>query len=89
MGWNISGLARLNDPRFSGDTYTHEFKNFFNGKASVPSLIMPTLATATGFPTSYAKLQAITTSCAPSKWLPRAGAPATSGRRPRWALTRR
>lgn len=57
VGWNISGLARLNDPRFSGDTYTHEFKNFFNGKASVPSLIMPTLATATGFPTSYAKLQ--------------------------------
>ena len=36
VGWNISGLARLNDLRFSGDTYTHEFKNFFNGKASVP-----------------------------------------------------
>jgi len=56
QGWNISGLAYLNDPRFSGNTYVRSFDNFFNGKSSVPSLILPTVAMANGFPDSYAAL---------------------------------
>ncbi len=56
LGWDINQLAYLNDPRFSGNNYVHSFKNFFGGKASVPSLIFPTLNTATGYPSSYAAL---------------------------------
>ena len=55
-GWDITGLAYLGDPRFSGNTQTVKFSNFMNGKVSVPSLVMPTLAAAAGYPTSYQTL---------------------------------
>lgn len=56
QGWDISGLAYLGDPRFSGNTHLHTFKNFFNGKVSVPSLIFPDVSQATGYPSTYAAL---------------------------------
>jgi len=56
VGWDISHLAMLGDPRFSGGTHLHTFNNFFNGKASVPSLIVPDDSVAADFPGSYAKL---------------------------------
>jgi len=56
VGWDISHLAYLNDPRFSGPTTVHVFNNFFNGRASVPSLVFPATSTATGYPSSYAAL---------------------------------
>ncbi|MDH0867214.1 TonB-dependent receptor [Mitsuaria sp. GD03876] len=52
----ISGLAYLNDPRFSANAYLYNFSNFFSGRASVPSLIFPTVATTSGYPDSYAAL---------------------------------
>lgn len=56
VGWDISGLAKLSDPRFAGPTMVRSFNNFFNGKATVPSLVVPTFATASGYPDSYAAL---------------------------------
>ncbi|WP_431103669.1 TonB-dependent receptor [Roseateles noduli] len=56
IGWDINHLAFLNDPRFSQNTYVHNFNNFFSGKASVPSLIFPTVNTTSGYPDSYAAL---------------------------------
>ncbi|MBV6325068.1 TonB-dependent receptor [Duganella violaceipulchra] len=56
LGWNISGLAYLSDPRFSGNTNLHTFNNFFNGKVSVPSVVFPNVSLAQGFPDSYAAL---------------------------------
>jgi len=59
-GWDITGLAYLGDPRFSGNTQTVKFSNFMNGKVSVPSLIMPSVSMAAGYPNSYATLHAYT-----------------------------
>ncbi|HEX8610940.1 MAG TPA: TonB-dependent receptor [Telluria sp.] len=56
LGWNIGQLASLGDPRFSGNTRVHNFNNFFGGKASVPSLVVPNTSLATGYPDSYAGL---------------------------------
>jgi TonB-dependent receptor len=56
VGWDISKLAYLNDPRFSGNTHTHDFTNFFGGKISVPSLVVPDTSVAAGYPDSYAAL---------------------------------
>ncbi|WP_338111484.1 TonB-dependent receptor [Roseateles koreensis] len=56
VGWNISGLAKLGDPRFSGNTNLHAFNNFFNNNTSVPSLVFPNTSTASGFPDSYTAL---------------------------------
>jgi TonB-dependent receptor len=56
VGWDISHLAYLNDPRFSGNTHLHSFDNFFSGKSSVPSLVFPDVSTALGYPDSYAQL---------------------------------
>ncbi|SEL37621.1 TonB-dependent receptor [Roseateles sp. YR242] len=58
LGWDIGQLAYLNDPRFNSNHYVYNFNNFFGGKSSVPSLIFPTLNTATGYPDSYAALHA-------------------------------
>jgi TonB-dependent receptor len=55
-GWDITGLAYLSDPRFSGNTHTVNFSNFMNGKVSVPSLIMPDTSVAAGYPNSYQTL---------------------------------
>lgn len=59
-GWDITQLAYLNDPRFSGNTHTVNFSNFMNGKVSVPSLVMPDTSVAAGYPGSYATLHAYT-----------------------------
>ena len=59
-GWDITGLAYLGDPRFSGNTQKVNFSNFMNGKVSVPSLIMPSVSLATGYPNSYATLHGYT-----------------------------
>ncbi len=59
-GWDITQLAYLNDPRFSGNTQTVNFSNFMNGKVTVPSLIMPDTSVAAGYPASYATLHAYT-----------------------------
>ena len=56
VGWNISGLAYLGDPRFGGETRLHTFPNFFNGKVSVPSVVFPTSKVALGYPETYAQL---------------------------------
>ena len=55
-GWDIAHRAYLNDPRFSGNTHSYNFPNFFNGGASVPTLIFPDTSTALGYPASYAAL---------------------------------
>ena len=60
QGWDITGLAYLSDPRFSGNTQTVRFSNFMNGKVSVPSLIMPSVSLAAGYPNSYATLHGYT-----------------------------
>ena len=54
----ISGLAKLGDPRFSGNTSLHSFDNFFNGKASVPSVVFPNVSLAQGYPGTYTALHA-------------------------------
>jgi iron complex outermembrane receptor protein len=57
VGWNISGLAMLGDPRFAGPTTLRRFDNFFNGRAPVPpALVVPSFDTARGFPDTYAQL---------------------------------
>ncbi len=56
VGWDISKLASLGDPRFSGNTNLHSFNNFFNGGVSVPSVVFPNVSLAQGFPGSYAQL---------------------------------
>lgn len=56
IGWDISGLAYLGDPRFSGNTHLHQFDNFFGGKASVPALVFPDVSLAKGYPDTYAQL---------------------------------
>jgi TonB-dependent receptor len=53
---DISGLAYLGDPRFSGNTHLGTFDNFFNGKQSVPSVVFPNVSLAEGYPQSYAAL---------------------------------
>ncbi len=56
LGWDISKLASLGDPRFSGNTNLHTFNNFFSGKVDVPSVVFPNVSLATGYPDSYAAL---------------------------------
>jgi iron complex outermembrane receptor protein len=56
VGWDISKLASLGDPRFSGNTNVHTFNNFFNGGVSVPAVVFPNVSLAQGFPGSYAQL---------------------------------
>ena len=52
----VKHLAYLGDPRFSNQTQTHSFSNFFNNNTNVPSLVFPNTALATGYPSSYATL---------------------------------
>jgi TonB-dependent receptor len=56
VGWNISHLAMLGDPRFSGGTHLNTFPNFFGGNVSVPAIVAPDVSLANGWPDSYAKL---------------------------------
>ncbi len=55
VGWDISGLARLSDPRFASGTTLHEFKNFFGGQ-TVPPIFVPNVALAKDYPGSYVAL---------------------------------
>lgn len=55
VGWDISKLARLNDPRFSSGAVLHPFKNFF-GNQTVPAIYVPDVALAKGYPDSYVAL---------------------------------
>jgi iron complex outermembrane receptor protein len=55
QGWNISGLARLSDPRFNAPVTLHQFKNFFGGQ-NVPAVYVPDVSLAKGYPDSYAAL---------------------------------
>jgi iron complex outermembrane receptor protein len=52
----IDKLAYLSDPRFGGSTNVHSFDNFYNGKASVPSVVFPDVSLASGYPNSYEAL---------------------------------
>ena len=56
----LTSLAYLGDPRFSGNTHVVNFSNFMNGKVSVPSLVMPDVSVAAGYPNSYAILHGYT-----------------------------
>ena len=58
LGWNISGLASLGDPRFAtpGATSTYTFNNFFGGKITAPPGIYPTAAFLRDVKASYDKL---------------------------------
>ncbi|CAM4024401.1 TonB-dependent receptor [Roseateles saccharophilus] len=54
--WLYGGnLARLSDPRFNAGVTQHQFKNFFGGQ-NVPSIYVPSVSLAQGFPASYATL---------------------------------
>ena len=50
----IASMAYLS--RFGGDTQVKAFNNFMNGRNSVASLVLPTMAVAADYPKSYAKL---------------------------------
>jgi iron complex outermembrane recepter protein len=54
-GWDISGLAFLNDPRFNAPTRLHAFNNFFGGQ-SVPAVYVPDVSLAKDYPNSYTAL---------------------------------
>jgi TonB-dependent receptor len=56
LGWDISKLALLGDPRFNNNVEVHTFDNFFNKNMQVPSLVFPAVSLATGYPDSYAAL---------------------------------
>lgn len=54
--WLYGGnLARLDDPRFNAPVTLHQFNNFFGGQ-SVPSVYVPHVSLAQGYPNSYAQL---------------------------------
>lgn len=55
VGWDISGLARLSDPRFNAPTQLHAFNNFFGGH-SVPPIYVPSVGLAQGYPNTYTEL---------------------------------
>ncbi len=55
QGWDINHVARLNDPRFNAPVTLHEFKNFFGGQ-NVPSIYVPAVSLAQGYPGTYADL---------------------------------
>ncbi len=51
--WLYGGnLARLNDPRFNAPVTLHEFNKFFGGQ-NVPSIYVPSVALAKGYPNTY------------------------------------
>jgi TonB-dependent receptor len=92
VGWDIPGLAYLGDPRFAGGSTLHTFDNFFNGGASVPSVVVPELSVASGYPDSYAAVHAYydilcmemhtdRSACATAPWTPASFSddPATGG----------
>ncbi|MCY4753710.1 TonB-dependent receptor [Pelomonas aquatica] len=69
QGWDITGLARLNDPRFNAPVSLHQFTNFFGGQ-SVPAIYVPDVSLAQGYPDSYAMLHQYHDQvlCKPQPW---------------------
>lgn len=53
LGWNIPHVAYIGDPRFNNGTTLNPFSNFFNGKISVPAVVLPDDSLARGYPDSY------------------------------------
>ena len=57
-GWQINGVARLGDPRFSGGSSLYQIPNFFDGKVDVPPMLFASEATVRGFPDEWSKIHA-------------------------------
>ncbi|SEN34968.1 TonB-dependent receptor [Duganella sp. CF517] len=57
-GWQINGVARLGDPRFSGGSSLYQVPNFFDGKVAVPPMLFASEATVRGFPDEWSKIHA-------------------------------
>jgi TonB-dependent receptor len=55
QGWDISGLAKLSDPRFNAPVSLHQFNNFFGGQ-SVPAIYVPDVSLAKGYVSTYTQL---------------------------------
>lgn len=55
-GWQINGVARLNDPRFAGGASLQTIDNFFGGKFTLPPMLFADEATVRGFPDQWAKI---------------------------------
>ncbi len=68
-GWDITGLAYLNDPRFNAPTRLHTFDNFFGGQ-SVPAIYVPAVSLAKDYPNSYQLLHKYHDEvlCMPQSW---------------------
>ncbi|MCY4745322.1 TonB-dependent receptor [Pelomonas sp. UHG3] len=68
-GWDITGLAYLNDPRFNAPTRLHTFDNFFGGQ-SVPAIYVPAVSLAKDYPSSYQLLHKYHDEvlCMPQSW---------------------
>ncbi|MHA4870644.1 TonB-dependent receptor [Duganella sp. PWIR1] len=57
-GWQINGVARLNDPRFAGGASLQTIDNFFGGKYNLPPMLFADEATVRGFPDQWSKIHA-------------------------------
>jgi TonB-dependent receptor len=55
-GWQINGVARLNDPRFAGGASLQQIGNFFDGKYNLPPMLFADEATVRGFPDQWSKI---------------------------------
>ncbi|WP_343729895.1 TonB-dependent receptor [Duganella sp.] len=71
----LSQFAYLSDPRFTGNTGTQGFSNFFGGQFGVPAVIVPNMALTTNVPTNFAMLHNYTqlvckTPCSQAVWTP-------------------
>lgn len=57
-GWQIPGVARLDDPRFAGGASLQKIDNFFGGKYNLPPMLFADSSTVRGFPDQWAKIHA-------------------------------
>ncbi|MYN42428.1 TonB-dependent receptor [Duganella sp. FT109W] len=57
-GWQIPGVARLDDPRFAGGASLQKIDNFFGGKYNLPPMLFADSATVRGFPDQWSKIHA-------------------------------
>lgn len=55
-GWQIPGVARLDDPRFSQGASLKQIDNFFGGKYNLPPMLFADTATVRGFPQEWSRL---------------------------------
>jgi TonB-dependent receptor len=83
QGGELSGLAYLGDPRFSGPTRLGSIDNFFNGRAAAPpQAVFPSFDVAAGYPSSYALLESYRQMLCTSKPCPDPWSPAPFGTTP-------